>query len=88
MSPPEFIMAMTLIVSGVGLVFFVAVPVRRAVVRRIEGNAAGSDPDPALLGELDHLRDRVGELEERLDFAERLLARQRETSELPPGGAR
>ena len=38
------------------------------------------------LGQLDQLQDRVGELEERLDFAERLLAKQREGDRaLPPG---
>jgi hypothetical protein len=31
------------------------------------------------LGQLDQLQDRVGELEERVDFAERLLTNQRES---------
>jgi hypothetical protein len=39
---------------------------------------------PAGLAELDELKRRVGELEERLDFAERLLARQREQERLQP----
>ena len=39
---------------------------------------------PARLAELDQLKQRVGELEERVDFAERLLARQREGERLPP----
>jgi len=38
----------------------------------------------ARLAELDELKRRVGELEERVDFAERLLARQREQERLPP----
>jgi len=38
----------------------------------------------ARLAELDELKQRVGELEERVDFAERLLARQREGERLPP----
>jgi hypothetical protein len=41
------------------------------------------DPQ-ARLAELDQLKQRVGELEERVDFAERLLARQREGERLPP----
>ncbi len=86
MSPPEFIMAMTLIGSGVALVFYFAMPARKAMLRKIEGPAQGADPH--LLEEVDQLRDRVGELEERLDFAERLLAQQRDAAELPPGGAR
>ena len=37
----------------------------------------------AKLAELDQLKQRVAELEERVDFAERLLARQREGERLP-----
>ena len=57
-------------------------PLIRAVARRIEAGAAAADAR----GELDELRERVrqleqanprlAELEERLDFAERLLAQQ------------
>lgn len=41
------------------------------------------------LDELDQLRHRVNELEERLDFAERVLAKQREAPRLgsPPTGS-
>jgi hypothetical protein len=84
MSGPEFVMAMTLMSSGIGLVFFFAVPVRKAMLRKIEGSSQLRDP--ALEGEVEDLRARLGELEERLDFAERLLARQRDAAELPPGG--
>ncbi len=38
----------------------------------------------AKLAELDELKRRVGELEERVDFAERLLARHREGERLQP----
>jgi len=38
----------------------------------------------ARLGELDDLRKRLGEVEERLDFAERLLTKQRETERIVP----
>ncbi len=38
-----------------------------------------------LSGRLDALRSEVGELAERLDFAERMLAKQRERDALPPG---
>jgi hypothetical protein len=86
MSGPEFTMAMTLVVSGVALVFYVAGPIRKALVRKIEGGAPPQDPH--LLDEVDGLRERVGELEERLDFAERLIAQQRDAAGLPPGGPR
>jgi len=77
-------MAMTLMGSGIGLVFYFAVPARKALLRRVEGSSPSRDP--VLEGEVEQLRERMGELEERLDFAERLLARQRDGAELPPGG--
>lgn len=86
MSPPEFILTMTVVSSIIGLVFFFAVPVRKSLLRRIEGAPPASDPE--LMAEVDHLRDRLGELEERLDFTERLLAQQRDAAGLPPGGGR
>ena len=65
-------------------------PLMRAIGRRIEGRGV----DPALQQEVDELRARVheleagqarfSELEERLDFAERLLA-QRQSEQLPRG---
>lgn len=67
---------------GAGLLLVVLLwPLLRAVARRIEAGAAADTR-----AELDELRDRVrrleetqprmAELEERLDFAERLLAQQ------------
>lgn len=61
-------------------------PIVRAIVRRIDrkGVAAGSDERiEALLEVVSDLRDRVSELEERQDFAERVLSRQREPQALP-----
>jgi hypothetical protein len=46
--------------------------------------AAEMEEIQARLAEFDELKRRVGELEERLDFAERLLARQREQERLQP----
>lgn len=67
-------------------------PLMRAIARRIEGKTQGADP--ALRGEVDELRARLGEvealqlrvadLEERLDFAERMLAQRREADRLRP----
>jgi hypothetical protein len=37
------------------------------------------------LAELDDLKQRMVELEERVDFAERILAKRREAEPLPPG---
>jgi hypothetical protein len=57
-------------------------PIARALARRLEGRR---EPDRAIQGDLDHLHERlaevdalqqrVSELEERIEFAERLLAR-------------
>jgi hypothetical protein len=68
---------------------FILYPLFRAIGRRIEGRVA----DPALQHEVEDLRERVrdleagqsryAELEERLDFAERLLAQRREADQLP-----
>jgi hypothetical protein len=65
-------------------------PVMRAFGRRLEGKG---HVDAALraeveqlqqrLGEVDHLHQRVAELEERIDFAERMLARAPAPAELP-----
>jgi Tfp pilus assembly protein PilO len=41
------------------------------------------EPEP-WVGELEELRRRLAEVEERLDFAERLLARDREADRLGP----
>ena len=42
-------------------------------------------PPPGLPAELDALRSRVGELEERLDFTERMLTQQQENARLTEG---
>jgi Tfp pilus assembly protein PilO len=43
-----------------------------------------SDDVQSRLAELDEVKRRLGELEERVDFAERLLAKQREADRLGP----
>jgi hypothetical protein len=79
-------------VVGIGaIIMFIAggiVMVRlfSSKIARQELNASGVDPaerDQILqdvqvrLGEIDQLKQRIGELEERVDFAERLLAKPR-----------
>ncbi len=62
-------------VGGSAIVF--RGPVGKAIARRIGGGEPGEMPPelPAdILGELGELRNRVMELEERVDFSERLLA--------------
>jgi hypothetical protein len=55
-------------------------PLWKRWARRLESDDAGS---PRLLSEVDELRIRVNELEERLDFSERLLTRVKEAGSLP-----
>ena len=55
-------------------------PVGRALARKIEGRSGVPEDLSAIedrLADVDALRQRVGELEERVDFAERLLAQAR-----------
>ncbi len=75
------ILAITGIITSVALG-----PIGRAIARRIEGR----DPGPAdlrdvevRLGTLEHQAQRVQELEERLDFTERMLAQRQEVARLP-----
>jgi hypothetical protein len=53
--------------------------------RAVEGNDGTAVADGSVRTELDDLRRRLEELEERQDFAERLLIRER-SGGLPPGG--
>ena len=70
--------------------FLVSWPIVRAVARRIEGK---THEDPALRGDVEQLRARLAELEtlqtrlsdleERVDFTERMLAQQKGIGQLP-----
>ena len=52
-------------------------PLGQAIARRLDGSAPPSEAVPdQLMGELDDVRGRLAELEERVDFSERLLAQQ------------
>lgn len=58
-------------------------PIGKAIARRLEGGPPpGSElPPEQVLGELDELRQRLAELEERVDFSERLLAQGRDAAD-------
>jgi len=57
-------------------------PLGQALARRLEGGGARSGDQEAALQALDEIRGRMAELEERVDFAERLLAQSREPDRL------
>jgi hypothetical protein len=69
--------------------FLVLRPLAAALAKRIGGEAHPSHPpevDEAVQSELQRLRDDVDQLAERLDFTERLLAKQREVPRIGKGG--
>ena len=78
MSGPETVAALMFF----GGTFWVLRPVAAAVAKRIAGEhrRPGMDPEEReeILGELQQVRQEVAELAERMDFAERLLAKPRE----------
>lgn len=79
----EDILAVTFIFGG-GTLFLLAVsPVGRAFADRLRHGPQplhGGETDPAVWEELDRLRGDMTELQERVDFAERLLAKGTESA--------
>ena len=85
---PEGVLAIIFIFGG-GTLFLLAVsPVGKAIADRIRHGThpLSPGPDPEVLNELEHLRNDVTELQERVDFAERLLSQKQETGQLPQAG--
>lgn len=75
-----------LIAGGIALLG----PLGKAIARRLDAGAApdAAAPDEAtapLVAHIDELRGRLAELEERVDFTERLLTQQRDAEPLPGG---
>lgn len=54
-------------------------PIGEALAMRLRGEVPGAGAEETTLAELDDLRARVAELEERQDFSERLLAAKNDT---------
>ena len=81
---------MVLIVS-LATVFVLRGPFGRALAERISGRARSGTEDQELRelkGDVEELRNQLSEVQERLDFAERILARQDERAGvLPKRGA-
>ena len=73
----EDILAIIFIFGGGTLVLLSISPVGKALAERIRGRIPHPGPDPETLAELDALRAEMTEVQERLDFAERLLADKR-----------
>ncbi|HEX9580738.1 MAG TPA: hypothetical protein VF970_06500 [Gemmatimonadales bacterium] len=91
----EDILAIVLIFGG-GSAFLLAIsPIGRAIADRIRsGTPAGSveslgrvhETQQAILDDLERVRQELSELQERMDFTERLLAQQRDHARLPERG--
>jgi hypothetical protein len=60
------------ILFGGGIVFLSLSPIAKAIAERIRSHGAVPMHDPELLAEVDSLRRDLSELQERVDFAERL----------------
>lgn len=74
---------------GAGLLGTTMGPIGRAWGRRIEARIAGGPQSEELaqrITDLEACAQRVNELEERVDFAERMLAQHRDAEQLPSGG--
>jgi hypothetical protein len=82
----EGILAITLIFGG-GTAFLLSIsPIGKAFAERIRSRGAVPMHDPDLLAEVDSLRRDVSELQERVDFAERLLSQSQERPQVAKGG--
>ena len=81
----EDILAIIFIFCGGTLVLLSISPVGKALAERLRGRIPHAGPDPEILAELDALRAEMTEVQERLDFAERLLADKRQDRAVLPG---
>lgn len=81
--------ALLMLLAALTAAVIILWPLMRAFARRLEGKGSGDaalraevDQLNARLGDVDLLHHRVAELEERVDFAERLLAQRPQQSSL------
>ncbi len=82
-------MAAVVLLLGVGLILATLVwPLIKAIARRIEGGAPGAGVQAELEGlrervrQLEEMQPRMLELEDRVDFTERIVAKGREPDRL------
>jgi len=88
----EDILAIVFLFGGGTVAAMAFSPIGRAIADRIRGKGGGLDALSAEVSvhreettaEFQVLREQVGELAERLDFAERMLSKQKEAERLAP----
>jgi hypothetical protein len=86
----EGVLAIIFIFGGGTACLLAVSPVGRALADRIRHGAqplGGGGSDPSVLAELDQLRHDLTELQERVDFTERLLSNKTDAAHLPRGEA-
>ena len=87
----EDILAIIFLFGGGTAICLAFSPVGRALADRIRGRHAEPAYDPELMAEVQSLRGDVVELQDRVDFTERLLAQRNEPVQLgaqPEAGGR
>jgi hypothetical protein len=72
------------IVGAIAIAVVLRGPVGQAIARRLAGDTPPASDE--MLQQLDEVRDRLGELEERLDFTERVLAKSHDAARLAHPG--
>ena len=84
----EGVFAVLFIFGGGSLIGLSFTPLGRAIADRIRHGAVprAADPDPVVYEELEHLRAEISDVQERLDFAERLLSGRADAARLPSRG--
>jgi Skp family chaperone for outer membrane proteins len=88
----EDILAIVFLFGGGTIAAMAFSPIGRALADRIRGKAANADGLSGELAdqreqtasEIANLQQQVGELAERLDFAERMLSKQKDAERLAP----
>ncbi|MCC7131873.1 MAG: hypothetical protein SFV24_21710 [Gemmatimonadales bacterium] len=83
----EEVLAIIFLFGGGAATLIAYSPIGKAFAARIRGEtpqslAALQGTDPAVLEELDRLRQELAEVQERLDFTERMLANRSEPAAL------
>ena len=84
MSPDQAVLVIVLAIAAWACTRILRGPIGEALARRIGGDRAAGVPQE---GEVSELRTRMAELEERVDFTERVLLQERQTGALRQGGA-
>lgn len=83
MSPDQVLIIIAIVTGAWTCTRILRSPIAEALARRIGGTG---QPGGGQDGELAELRARVAELEERAEFTERVLLRERQPGELGRGG--